>query len=167
MIYSIKQFFRRIYNLYRWFPIIWEDQDWDQHYIYKVLKFKLENQAKYIGGNNRHLRAKRDAEVMLLCCRLIDKIDNEEYMDEVHKCQEVDFSIDEHGYLQVKTLWEDFEPYFAKYKKSHKQVLNMKKPPFSLDSDFGIATAIGMLNHNRAKALLFRTLDRNISKWWD
>ena len=39
--YKIKQFFRRIYNLYRWFPIIWKDQDWDHSYIFEIFKFKL------------------------------------------------------------------------------------------------------------------------------
>jgi hypothetical protein len=167
MYYNIKQFFKRIYNLYRWFPIIWKDQDWDQHYIYEIFKFKLKNQAEHIGGNNRHLDAKRHAEIMLLCCRLIDKIDNDEYLDEVHKCQEVDFTVDKDGHLNVETLWEDFKPYFAKYKKSYNQVMNMKTPPFNLETDFGIAIAIGVLNHNRAKSLLFRILDRNISRWWD
>ena len=47
--------------------------------------FKLEQQAKYIGGKDRHMRAKRDAEIMLLCTKLIDLSSNEfydmEYMD--------------------------------------------------------------------------------------
>ena len=83
--YKVKQFFKRIYNLYRWFPIIWNDQDWDDHYIFEILKFKLKNQAEYIGGKDRYIGAKRDAEIMMLCTRLIDKIQDEwygrEYLD--------------------------------------------------------------------------------------
>jgi hypothetical protein len=75
--YKIKQFFKRIYNLYRWFPIIWKDQDWDDYYIWEVLKFKLKNQSKYIGTKDRHVSAKRDAEIMMLCTRLIDKLQTE------------------------------------------------------------------------------------------
>ena len=81
--YKIKQFFKRIYNLYRWFPIIWKDQDWDHSFIFDILKFKLKNQAEYIGYHDRHVSAKRDAEIMMLCVRLIDKIQNESYMDEI------------------------------------------------------------------------------------
>lgn len=167
MFYEVRQFFKRFYNLYRWLPIIWRDQDWDQHYIYEILKFKLENQARYIGGNNRHLRAKRDAEIMLLCCRLIEKVSTEEYLDEVHKYHEVDMSVTMQGYLNVQTIWEDFNPYFKKYKKSYQQVMTMEKPYLPTDTDYGIATSIGMLNHSRAKKLLFRTLEQNISLWWD
>ena len=75
--YKIKQFFKRIKNLIRWFPIIWKDQDWDDHYIFEILKFKLKNQAKYISYHNRHISAKRDAEIMMLCVRLIEKVQDE------------------------------------------------------------------------------------------
>jgi hypothetical protein len=81
--YKIKQFFKRIRNLYRWFPVIWKDQDWDDFYIFEILKFKLKNQAEYIGYHDRHVSAKRDAEKMMLCVRLIDKVQNEEYLMEL------------------------------------------------------------------------------------
>ena len=72
--YRIKQFFKQIHNLIRWFPIIWKDKDWDDHYIFEILKFKLKNQAEYIGKKDRHMSAKRDAEIMMLCVRLMDKV---------------------------------------------------------------------------------------------
>ena len=83
--YKIKQFFKRIYNLYRWFPIIWKDQDWDHTYIYEILKFKLKNQAEYIGYHDRHVSAKRDAEIMMLCVRLIEKCQEDYYGTECFK----------------------------------------------------------------------------------
>ena len=79
MIYKIKQFFRNIRNLIRWFPIIWKDRDWDDHFIFEILKFKLKNQAEYIGYHDRHTTAKRDAEIMMLCVRLIEKVQDEWY----------------------------------------------------------------------------------------
>jgi hypothetical protein len=167
MFYKVRQFFKRFYNLYRWLPIIWKDQDWDQHYIYEILKFKLENQARYIGDNNRHLNAKRYAEIMRLCCKLIDKVSNEYYIEESHDCQQTDFYIDENGYLQIKVLHEDYSEFFKKYKKSYNQVISMKKPIINTDTDFGIALSIGLLNHSRAKKLLFRIMEKNISLWWD
>jgi len=63
-------------NLYNWFWIIWKDRDWDHYYIFQVLKFKLEKQAKHLGG--------RDAELMMTCVRLINKLQNEEYYDELY-----------------------------------------------------------------------------------
>ena len=77
-------------NLYKWFWIIWKDRDWDHYYIFQVLKFKLEKQANHLGG--------RDAELMMTCVRLINKLQNEEYYQEyydskpmnnemMHRCQ--------------------------------------------------------------------------------
>jgi hypothetical protein len=70
-----------IQNLYKWFWVIWKDRDWDHHYIFEVLKFKLEKQAKHLGERNWHESSKREAELMMTCVRLINKLQNEEYYE--------------------------------------------------------------------------------------
>ena len=45
--------------------------------------------------------------------------------------------------------------------------MSMKKPIVNTETDFGVALSIGILNHNRAKKLLFSILEKNISSWWD
>ena len=72
-------------NLYKWFWVIWKDRDWDHHYIFQVLKFKLEKQANHLAENGFHNNAQRDAELMMTCVRLIDKLQNEYYYDELCK----------------------------------------------------------------------------------
>ena len=74
-----------IRNLYRWFWVIWKDRDWDHHYIFQVLKFKLENQAKHLHEFSYHNNAQRDAELMMTCVRLINKIQNEDYYEEMYE----------------------------------------------------------------------------------
>ena len=74
-----------VQNLYKWFWVIWKDRDWDHHYIFQVLKFKLEKQAKHLAENGFHNEAQRDAELMMTCVRLIDKLQNEYYYDELCK----------------------------------------------------------------------------------
>ena len=71
-------------NLYNWFWIIWKDRDWDHYYIFQVLKFKLEKQAKHLGKRNWHESSKRDAELMMTCVRLINKLQNEDYYAEYY-----------------------------------------------------------------------------------
>jgi len=73
-----------IKNLYKWFWVIWKDRDWDHHYIFEVLKFKLEKQAKHLHKRNWHESSKRDTELMMTCVRLINKLQNEEYYDELY-----------------------------------------------------------------------------------
>lgn len=164
--YKIKRFFKRFYNLYRWFPIIWKDQDWDDHYIFEILKFKLKNQAEYIGYHDRHTRAKRDAEIMMLCVRLIEKVQSEYYGSEYQDYYKSDMrfipSKSHPGSyeMEVEILEENFDDYFKKYPLIYKQVNktgNKEK----------IAFSIAKVNEERVHKLLFKLLEQNIRGWWD
>ena len=72
-------------NLYKWFWVIWRDRDWDHYYIFQILKFKLEKQANHLAENGFHNNAQRDAELMMTCVRLINKLQNEDYYEEMCK----------------------------------------------------------------------------------
>ena len=163
--YKIKQFFRRIYNLYRWAPIIWRDQDWDDHYIFEILKFKLKNQAKYIGTKNRHMSAKRDAEIMMLCIRLIEKVQDEWYGREYFDYHESELKfIDSKTYpgsyeMEIEEISEHYDDYFKKYPRIVKQVVE--------EDRHRKAFMIAKINEERAHKLLFKILEQNIRRWWD
>jgi len=170
--YRIRLFFRRIYNLYRWFPIIWKDQDWDTHYIWEILKFKLTNQADYISFHDRHTRAQHDAKMMRLCVKLINKIQDEyyemEYMD--YEDTKFEFIPSDHcegcKELDIVTTRDNLNDYFKKYPLIYKRVMK-EEMPFKIDTKRGIALNIGRINHNRAKKILFNILEQNIEGWWD
>jgi len=170
--YKIKQFFRRIHNLYRWFPIIWKDQDWDQHYIWEILKFKLQNQAEYISKHDRHTRAQRDAWLMRLCVKLIDKIQTEYYEMEYMDYEKTEFVFTPSNHcegcqeMNIKLISDNLDDYFKKYPLIHRRVMK-EKVPFNTNNRRGVALNISYLNHNRAKKLLFNILEQNIEKWWD
>ncbi len=148
--YKIKQFFKRIYNLYRWFPIIWNDQDWDDHFIFEILKFKLKNQAEYIGYHDRHMSAKRDAEIMMLCVRLMDKVQHEYYGREYQDYYKSDMRFipsESHpgSYeMEVEILEENFDDYFKKYPLIYRMV-----PDLNADKE-NIAFHIAKINEERA-----------------
>jgi len=163
--YRIKSFFERIHNLYRWFPIIWKDQDWDYHYILETLKFKLSNQSKYTLNKSKQVNASKDARMMDLCVRLISKIQDEYYLIEF-----LDYEVIKHEFkkienttelfqLKTETISENFDEYFKKYLRIYKSI-------DSKECKAGIAMKIGNINHNRAKKLLFKILENNIEKWW-
>lgn len=173
--WRIKQFFKRIRNLYRWFPIIWKDQDWDDWYIFEILKFKIRNQADYIGYHDRHMRAKRDAEIMYTCYRLMDDVQNEFYSSEYFDYYEQELKFidsESHPGMYEMDLGEikrdNLNTYFAKYPRIYKQVVEGKiKTPFKTDTKQGIAIAMGHVNQERAHKLLFKILEQNITRWWD
>jgi hypothetical protein len=170
----MRRFIEGVKNLIKWFPVIWKDRDWDHTFIYDVLKFKLEQQAEYIGGKNRHLSAKRDAEIMLLCTRLIERSKDEFYDMEYMDYHESGYNwLDVTGRpdlkeLDITLISETFDDYFAKYPNMYRRVLNMKSPVFELDgSKQRIAMNIAYYNNERCHELLFKLMQRNIRRWWD
>jgi len=181
--YRIKYFFESTRNLIRWLPVIWKDRDWDDHFIFEILKFKLKNQSKYIGEKNRHTRAFLDSKRMLLCTRLIEKVSSEYYLGEY-----MDYHNSEYNWIPVKEntdlhkleidlVSEEFDKYFSKYPSVYKKVTeNEIHQKFKLkkyeDESEGnmkerIAINIGVYNHNRARKLLFNIMEENIEGWWD
>jgi len=173
--YLAKEFIRGIKSIRYWLPIIWKDRSWDDSYIFTILSHKLKAQAQYIGGRGIHVSAERDAEVMMTCVRLIEKVQDEwynmEYMD-YHKTKHWFEPVeDKEGYStwESKQLEDNFDDYFAKYPLIYKRVLN-GEGIFKLDGTDDkqrIAMNIAHINHDRARKLLFKIMEQNIERWWD
>ena len=170
------EFKRGIKNLIYWFPIIWRDRNWDSHYIFEILKHKLKAQSKYIGDRDIHTQSKRDAEVMMTCVRLMEKVQDEFYSSEYsdyHKTKHWFEPADKEGYStwESRILSEDFDSYIKKYPLIEKRVMNGEGPfqpiSFKQEDKQRIAMNIGHINHNRARKLLFKIMEQNIEKWWD
>ena len=169
-----KDFKSGVKNLWYWLPIIWKDRNWDHQFIFDILSHKLKAQSAYIGGRDIHQNAKRDAEVMMTCVRLIEKVQDEwygsEYMD-YHKTKHwFEPCEDKTGYStwESKELEENFDDYFAKYPLIYKRVLN-GEGVFNREGREGdkqtIAMNVAHINHDRARKLLFKIMEQNIERW--
>lgn len=162
-------------NIIYWLPVIWKDRNWDSHYIFEVLAHKLKAHAKYIGARDIHTRAKRDAEVMMTCVRLIDKVQEEFYAMEHMEYEKIkhwfEDTPDNPGFStwETRRLEENFDDYFAKYPLIYKRVMNgegwLKIKDFNDKNR--IAGNIAQINHDRAIKLLFKIMEENILRWWD
>jgi hypothetical protein len=170
-----KDFKSGVKNLWYWLPIIWKDRNWDHQFIFDILSHKLKAQSAYIGGRDIHQNAKRDAEVMMTCVRLIEKVSSEwysmEYMD-YHKTKHWFEPVsDKPGYSswESRELEENLDDYFAKYPLIYKRVMN-GEGWFKIDNENDkqrIAMNIAHINHDRARKLLFKLMEQNIEGWWD
>lgn len=78
--WRVRRIVRRLKNVLRWLPIIWNDEQWDHYYIYEVLKHKLIFTAEHTRKNGYHVSSDYDADRMMLCVRLIEKVQNEDYL---------------------------------------------------------------------------------------
>jgi hypothetical protein len=176
--YYHKDFKQGVKNIWYWLPVIWKDRNWDDHYIFEVLKHKLKAQANEIGTKDRHTRAQLDAKRMNLCVKLIELVQDEtyamEYMD-YHKdrvwftdCEDRPGS----SLYNSEVASENFDDFFKKYPLVYKKVLK-GAGPFTLDgrdeADMKkiIAMNISHVNQERVHKLLFKILEENINSWSD
>ena len=176
--YMHNEFASGVKNLWRWFPTIWRDRDWDGDFIFEILRVKLEHQAKYIGDRDIHTRAKTDAEKMRLVAKLI-KLHQEdfygtEYID-YHKTNFHFVPTDETGKwytMEDEMVSEKFEEYFDKCPRQYKRVLSGEVNRFKRDIEYTsdkklIAMEIAHENHERCRKLIFKIMEREIEGWWD
>lgn len=184
--YKVKGFFTSVGNLIKWFPVIWKDRDWDDHYIFEVFKFKLEKQAKYIKEKGFHTNSDLDAKRMMLCVKLMKKVQEDFYTMEYMDYEEKDFFFVPTGegiedgeggyYMETRLKKENLNDFFKKYPLVYKKIITNKKYHiFKMDNDdltsyevkSRIALNIGRYNHERARKLLFKILSENIERWWN
>lgn len=173
--YLWRDFTNGIKNIIYWLPVIWKDRNWDSNYIFEVLAHKLKAQSKYIGDRDIHTRAKRDAEVMMTCVRLIDKVQEEFYVMEYMEYEKTKHWFEDVpgnpgcSLWQSRQLEENFDDYFAKYPRIYNRVMNgdgwLKIEDFNDKNR--IASNIAHINHQRASRLLFKIMEENIYGWWD
>ncbi|CAB4158663.1 hypothetical protein UFOVP699_24 [uncultured Caudovirales phage] len=176
--YMHKEFARGIKNLWRWFPTIWKDRDWDDQFIFEIIRVKLENQAKHIGSRGLHTTAKRDAEIMRLVAKLIklqqDDFYSMEYMD-YHDTKYDFVPTDETKKwyeMQDTLLSERFDEYFAKYPIQYKKVIScdinrFRRSEDPIENKKLIAMEIAHENHERCRTLIFKIMNNHIERWWD
>ena len=175
--YMHKEFARGVKNLWRWFPTIWKDRDWDDHYIFELIRVKLEHQAKHIGGRDTFTTSKRNAEKMRLISKLIklqqDDFYGLEYSD-YHETKYEFVPTDETKKwfrMEDTLISERFDEYFAKYPRQYKKVIageiNIYRRPNGEDDKKLIAMEIANENHLRCRRLIFKIMESEIEKWWD
>ena len=87
--FRARRIIRKIKNVFRWLPIIWRDENWDHYYIYEVLKWKIKFMSEAIRKRDNHTLAKYDADRMMLAFRLIEKVQNEDYLLEFIMDEEI------------------------------------------------------------------------------
>lgn len=175
----IREVYRSIRNIIRWMPIIWKDRDWDDWYIFTILQTKLKHQAEYIGREDRYTAAQYDAQRMMTCVRLIEKIKEESYADEYMEYHKLDFGstpvpgTDLYS-LDITTRWENYDEYFLAYPLDYKRAIKglgwlpINEPDLTeTQRKERIASNMSHNRQKRAKQLLFKLLEFHIESWWD
>ena len=85
--YRFKYAYNSTKNLIKWFPIIWNDRDWDSVYIEEMLLFKLNNMYKrfsdpnatYVDWDTEH--AKPALKALNICVKILERRRDNYYTD--------------------------------------------------------------------------------------
>lgn len=173
--YYHRDFINGIKNLIRWFPTIWKDRDWDDHFIWQIMIQKLKFQSEYLSEYGNHVDSDRDSQKIMLCVSLMERIKTEYYMLEYQDYHELEVNFvpttltnGQKGYeYKTKTLSEDFNSFFKKYPKVYKKTVEKLKKERDNFGDHTIAFYMSQENHKRARKILFNLLENNMEKWWN
>lgn len=158
-------------NLWRWLPIIWKDRDWDHHFIFENLRFKIDNTANYIESKKRYVGWEEDVRYMRICVKLIDRIQSDYYTDEMHNYWETKMRLEpmENGKssLEFDDVKNDLSIYLSKYPNDKRRTLKSKRSKNVGDSDKSLAILMSFMRQERARKLLFDIMSNKIERWWD
>ena len=176
--YMHREFVQGVKNLWKWFPTIWKDRDWDHDFIYNLLAKKLEFQAEYVGKSGIHIDAKRDAERMMLVVKLIklqqDSFYNTEfldYQDTRSYFEPYEGNPDTFEFKQ-DVISETYSAYFQKHPLCFKRAIeyimaNQKRFTSNHTDSQLVAMVMGDLRQQKCKDLIFKLLNQHIESWWD
>jgi len=169
--YYPKQFIIGIKNLYKWIPVIWKDRDWDDTFLFEIIKFKISKMSESHGKVLQYQGFERNIEIMNTIVRLIDKFQSEDYLHEYYSYIDDEYTFEkiegsDHYEMKIKNFRDDLDQYFDKYPLLMKRAMNHKIYTGKSDS-VSLAMAMGFVQHERAKRLIFELLNRHIDKWWE
>jgi hypothetical protein len=165
----VRNFCTGVSNLIKWFPTIWRQRDWDDSYIFEILKKKIEFQRECLVESNRHTRIDIDNRDMTIVLNLIERVTNDFYELEAFDYEDSEYILKEVGDgssrrgLQINVKSERHNDYLSKYGSSLRQVY--KKYPQGTKREYVMLVA--RYNQKKAKDLLFRMLNERIERWWD
>ena len=76
----MRNFIRGIKNLWKWFPIVWKDRDFDYHYLLILMKFKLKDIERFFSSDKTmSVGIEKCAKNVKICRILLDRILKDDY----------------------------------------------------------------------------------------
>ena len=160
--YIPRQIKQGIKNLFCWFPIIWNDRNWDHYYFFKILHFKLSNMEKYLREYGMHIRGEQDANDIRKCILTLNRIIEDDYTSNVFKHHDEKWGDIEISFKEIPGNDELFEELLLtrtntiteedkkREKIASKHLYKKSAELEKQDLDY-----------------LFSMLNKHVKKWWD
>ena len=152
----------RIKNLIRWFPVIWNDRDWDSEFTLDILLKKLEHQRDFFLSKDTHLTHNWETadEIAIAISKLRHTRDCwEHYEQPAHEELDVKWG---KGIMRTEKYGEHCNEilFDREFVKTPKDEAKYKK-------EFNDKLAKAREEYAKDKADAYLYLATNIDKWWD
>lgn len=151
-----------IQNLITWFPIIYQDRDWDQWFIYKTLQFKLKCMIKLQRNYGNALHANDYADQMQLCANLLDRLINDEYLENALKPHEAKWGKSKIIFTPIP---DDIE--MCKFGGISVEKAVTKKEKELEDKERSALYKHSDSMREQDLDMLFKNMRKHVEGWWD
>jgi len=154
LIYGVK-------NLWVWFPVIWNDRNWDHQFIYKVFRYKLHLTEQLIRNNGHHLYHIKDADKIKICVNLLDRLMKDEYHEMTFKNHDKKWGESKFDWIEAKEY-----PNMTELKITYPNV-KTDKDKENEKKDFQRCSKHEAALREQDLDLLFTNMRKHIQGWWD
>ena len=155
-------FIKRIKNVIRWLPVIWNDMDWDHHYFYVILRTKLSHMEEYIRKFGHHLGNEKDADDMKIAINTIDRLIEDEYLENALKWHK-----EKWGSVDIKFIPVTDDDSGCSTAEFVYDKANTEKDKEQARKEFKIAADHSEYMIGQDLDFLFNFLRKKIRHWWD
>lgn len=153
---------RKIKRLIQFIPHIWRGYDWDYRYAVDLFAYQLERTAQALESSGAYgLGAENRAMRIRTVLRLMEKVYNEEYMDEWQTEVEAKYG-PKHMHFEPM---EDNPDLFSLEFRFEREYTTEELEAIKEDERRIMHKAIE--KQKRAHKLLWQMVDHNIQDWWD
>lgn len=158
--YRLRNLKTSIKNIIYWFPIIWKDRDWDDHYIFEILKHKLKAVSKHHEEKKHYVGWEREVSLMNTAIKLMGYVQNEHYSDVAHEILDKKYGESEWIFTPVPNSTN------SRLTFKHSNVENGTYTEAQYDTEYRKLMAEARNKHEKARKLLFRILEERIERYW-
>ena len=156
--YNVKNGIR---NLINWFPVIWQDRNWDHYFIYVILRKKLQLMEHQIRTYGHHVRNEEDADNIKVCVNLLSRLIEDEYHEMAFGKHDEKWGEIE---LKTKPLEDNPELYSVDF---HRDGIQTEKDKEQERKEFSRAYNHETMLREQDLDLLFKNMRKYIQTWWD
>lgn len=156
--YDIK---RGVKNLIIWFPVIWEDRDWDHWYLYKIIHKKLERMEILHRTYGHHVDNDKTADQIKLCKLLLKRLIADDYLMNATKYHDQKW-----GDLEIFTEEIEGRSNCVSVHTKTTKDLTEKEKKIEDELRHGLYRHADKMKEQDLD-MLFRIMRKHIQGWWD